>query len=87
MGDSDNAFFEPLVNQLHEVQEYDEKTTLEETVSLRDLLPTRTASFYRYSGSLTTPKCAEAVAWTVFDNTVDVSEKQASPLFGLILNN
>jgi carbonic anhydrase len=49
-------------------------------VSLKDLLPAETKSFYRYSGSLTTPKCNQIVIWTVFDNPVAISEQQASRL-------
>ena len=52
------------------------ETTLTSLVSLKDLLPRETTSFYRYSGSLTTPNCDEIVIWTVFDNPVKISEKQ-----------
>ncbi|CAL8365379.1 unnamed protein product [Lota lota] len=33
-------------------------------------------SYYRYVGSMTTPGCEQAVAWTVFQQTLPVSSKQ-----------
>uniref|UniRef100_A0A8C5B9I0 Carbonic anhydrase n=1 Tax=Gadus morhua TaxID=8049 RepID=A0A8C5B9I0_GADMO len=33
-------------------------------------------SYYRYVGSMTTPGCEQAVAWTVFHKTLPVSSKQ-----------
>jgi carbonic anhydrase len=64
------------MNQLGEVTDSGTETTLTSLVSLKDLLPRQTTSFYRYSGSLTTPNCDETVIWTVFDNPVKISEKQ-----------
>jgi carbonic anhydrase len=39
-----------------------------------ELLPRNAASFWTYSGSLTTPPCSEGVKWTVLKNTVQVSQ-------------
>ncbi|XP_041658006.1 carbonic anhydrase 4-like [Cheilinus undulatus] len=33
-------------------------------------------SYYRYVGSMTTPGCEQAVAWTVFDRTLSISSRQ-----------
>ena len=44
--------------------------------ALKDLLPDNTDVFYRYTGSLTTPHCNEVVAWTLFKDTVKISENQ-----------
>lgn len=55
-----------------------DETTLRSPLSLNRLLPRRTSSFYRYFGSLTTPDCQEIVTWTIFDNTIEISERQVS---------
>ncbi|XP_046637024.1 carbonic anhydrase 2-like [Daphnia pulicaria] len=76
VGPNDNAFFQPLVEQLDSVITSQLETTLTNLVSFTNLLPRQTTSFYRYSGSLTTPLCNEIVIWTVFDNPIQISEKQ-----------
>ncbi|XP_040607105.1 carbonic anhydrase 15 [Mesocricetus auratus] len=48
------------------------------TFPLASLLPSSVGllSYYRYSGSLTTPGCEPAVLWTVFENTVPIGRTQ-----------
>lgn len=72
----DNEFFQPLVDQLSQIPDDQEETTLSKIVSFQNLLPQKTTSFFRYSGSLTTPNCNEIVTWTVFENPIRVSERQ-----------
>jgi carbonic anhydrase len=78
IGPGENPFFRPVVDQLGDVLRNHDETVLTNLVSFKDLLPKQTTSFYRYSGSLTTPFCQQIVIWTVFDTPVEVSEKQAS---------
>lgn len=33
-------------------------------------------AYYRYDGSMTTPKCDEAVIWTIFHRTLPASHRQ-----------
>lgn len=53
-------------------------------VTLAELLPIDTSSFYRYNGSLTTPSCNEDVIWTVFDTPIGISERQVINLCELM---
>lgn len=46
------------------------------SVPLKDLLPTNTASFFRYEGSLTDARCNEDVIWTVFETPIAISHRQ-----------
>ena len=47
---------------------------------LEQLLPYDLTSFYRYSGSLTTPPCHESVVWTVFYEPVQISKAQVEKI-------
>lgn len=67
-----------MVDQLGEIVHNGDETILRSPLSLNRLLPRRTSSFYRYFGSLTTPDCQEIVTWTIFDNTIEISERQVS---------
>lgn len=46
-----------------------------EPVDFAKLVPL-TSKFYRYSGSLTTPPCSEAVEWVVFADPITASREQ-----------
>lgn len=81
----DSQSFQPVVQQLDEIKKDGDETILNKSVSLSDLLPQRTSSFYRYHGSLTTPGCNEIVVWTVFDNPISVSERQVSLLMYYVI--
>uniref|UniRef100_A0A8C2ZLU8 Carbonic anhydrase n=1 Tax=Cyclopterus lumpus TaxID=8103 RepID=A0A8C2ZLU8_CYCLU len=47
---------------------------------LSDIIPSAKDlhSYYRYVGSMTTPGCEQAVAWTVFHRTLSISSRQVS---------
>lgn len=45
---------------------------------LRDLLPSSLGSYYRYTGSLTTPPCSKVVDWIILSRPVYFSYHQVS---------
>ena len=55
-----------------------EKETFLEPFVLKDLLPSSLGSYYRYTGSLTTPPCSKVVEWIVFSRPIYVSYKQVN---------
>lgn len=63
-----------------------EKETFLDPFILRDLLPASLGSYYRYTGSLTTPPCSEIVEWIVFRKPVPISYHQVDiqPQMGLL---
>lgn len=69
----DRPAFPNLYDLAHGITEERDESPLNGAIALNDLLPLRTWSFFRYSGSLTTPACEEIVSWTVFDDPLVVS--------------
>ncbi|CAM5112272.1 unnamed protein product [Eretmochelys imbricata] len=79
VGPEDNVHYQPLLEQLDEIQEEGKETAVA-GFNIEGLLPTNLGHYYRYSGSLTTPPCYQTVNWTVFNQTVLLSKEQISLL-------
>ncbi|XP_050799593.1 carbonic anhydrase 9 isoform X2 [Gopherus flavomarginatus] len=79
VGPEDNVHYQPLLEQLHKIQEEGKETTVA-GFNIEGLLPANLGRYYRYSGSLTTPPCYQTVNWTVFNWTVLLSKEQISLL-------
>lgn len=60
-----------------------EKETNLRSFILRDLLPSSLDSYYRYTGSLTTPPCSKVVEWIVFSRPVYLSHTQVRSVLSL----
>uniref|UniRef100_A0A3P8T196 Carbonic anhydrase n=1 Tax=Amphiprion percula TaxID=161767 RepID=A0A3P8T196_AMPPE len=72
-------FYEVLHNFLfHFISLQLQVNTSLPAISLAQLIPSEQnlTSYYRYKGSLTTPGCAEAVVWTVFEKPIPLSMDQ-----------
>lgn len=72
-GETDNAAFAAVFDNLP--AEESEVETLEATISAADMLP-ETATYFTYSGSLTTPPCSEGVRWLVMQEPVALGGAQ-----------
>ncbi|XP_044307745.1 receptor-type tyrosine-protein phosphatase gamma isoform X4 [Varanus komodoensis] len=78
----DNPALEPIIHGLKGVVHHEKETFLDPFV-LRDLLPASLGSYYRYTGSLTTPPCSEIVEWIVFRMPVPISYRQLEAFYSI----
>jgi len=77
-GNVDNPAFEQLISSIVDNStRYKNDFTTISNFEFSGLFPSSTALYYRYLGSLTTPACFESVTWTVFNNVIVISERQA----------
>ncbi|XP_028261737.1 receptor-type tyrosine-protein phosphatase gamma-like [Parambassis ranga] len=76
----DNPAVDPIIHGLKGVVHHEKETFLEPFV-LKDLLPSSLGSYYRYTGSLTTPPCSKVVEWIIFSRPIYVSYKQLEAFY------
>ncbi|XP_040579829.1 carbonic anhydrase 1 [Lepeophtheirus salmonis] len=74
---------DPLISKLKDIQSEGTKVDVK-GLALEKLLPTDLNTFFSYEGSLTTPRCNEVVAWTVFKKKQMISEEQLGEFRKLI---
>ncbi|XP_043933449.1 receptor-type tyrosine-protein phosphatase gamma [Protopterus annectens] len=77
-----NSALDPIIHGLKGVVHHEKETFLEPFV-LRGLLPDNIGSYYRYTGSLTTPPCSEIVEWIVFSRSVPISLHQLEAFYSI----
>jgi carbonic anhydrase len=80
-----NPAYEPVLAHMPP-EEGDPLTISGTTVNASELLPAE-QSYYRYSGSLTTPPCTEGVAWFVMATPVELSTAQIAAFQALYDHN
>ncbi|CAF1151960.1 unnamed protein product [Didymodactylos carnosus] len=54
--------------------------TVDCTFHLSNLMQIEDRQYFRYTGSLTTPPCAEGVIWTIFFTVIPIAEKSLNEL-------
>lgn len=71
----DNEKLKPIIDGLEFIHEFQSETELK-VFPVSDILSEDLSRFYRYTGSLTTPGCNEVVIWTIFEEPIEISERQ-----------
>ncbi|XP_053543771.1 carbonic anhydrase IV c isoform X2 [Ictalurus punctatus] len=73
----ENQKFNQVIQALGRIP-YDGNTSIVPEFRMTDILPSleKLSSYYRYSGSLTTPGCNEAILWTIFQESFTISQQQ-----------
>ncbi|KAK2828198.1 hypothetical protein Q5P01_019232 [Channa striata] len=73
----DHPHLDTVIAALGQVQNNGSSTVIQ-NFRLSDVIPSAKDlhSYYRYVGSMTTPGCEQAVAWTVFQKTLSISSRQ-----------
>ncbi|KAG7321440.1 hypothetical protein KOW79_015855 [Hemibagrus wyckioides] len=73
----ENQKFDQLIQALGRIP-YNGNTSNVTEFQVTDILPSleKLSSYYRYSGSLTTPGCDEGILWTVFQQPFSISQQQ-----------
>ncbi|KAK3524379.1 hypothetical protein QTP70_028011, partial [Hemibagrus guttatus] len=83
----ENQKFNHLIQALGRIP-YNGNTSNVTEFRVTDILPSleNLASYYRYSGSLTTPGCDEGILWTVFQQPFSVSQQQVEKIDDFLIN-
>uniref|UniRef100_A0A665V139 Receptor-type tyrosine-protein phosphatase gamma n=1 Tax=Echeneis naucrates TaxID=173247 RepID=A0A665V139_ECHNA len=77
-----NPAVDPIIQGLKGVVHHEKETNLRSFI-LRDLLPSSVDSYYRYTGSLTTPPCSKVVEWIIFSRPVYLSPSQLEAFYSI----
>ncbi|XP_034297757.1 carbonic anhydrase 9 [Pantherophis guttatus] len=79
VGMETNEPYQHILKHLSGIKEEGEETAVA-GFDVAKLLPYDFDRYFRYNGSLTTPPCYQTVNWTVFNQTVRLSQEQISML-------
>lgn len=82
-----NKNYDAIINSLTNITHPESNAALG-AISLDMLIPNEDLDkYFRYEGSLTTPGCAEAVVWTIFEKTIPLSKEQLSAFSNLTFSD
>jgi len=84
ISETENPDLFPVMETMPTILNAQETRSLSLDFSLDKFLPKNTSNFFRYSGSLTTPGCFEVVTWTVFKDSIPISESQLNIFRSLV---
>uniref|UniRef100_A0A8C5WMJ9 Carbonic anhydrase n=1 Tax=Laticauda laticaudata TaxID=8630 RepID=A0A8C5WMJ9_LATLA len=76
VGMETNEPYQHILKHLSNIKEEGKKGAGGSSPFLSKLLPYDLGRYFRYNGSLTTPPCYQTVNWTVFNQTVRLSQEQ-----------
>ncbi|XP_060724133.1 receptor-type tyrosine-protein phosphatase gamma isoform X1 [Tachysurus vachellii] len=82
IGKNSNVAAEPIITGLKRVVHHEKETNLAPFI-LRELLPSSLGSYYRYTGSLTTPPCSKVVEWIILSRPVYFSYHQLEAFYSI----
>ncbi|XP_067841147.1 carbonic anhydrase 14 isoform X2 [Heptranchias perlo] len=79
VGPQDNENYDHIFGKLQDIAEEGNSVHIP-GFDITTLLPRQLHRFFRYSGSLTTPPCFQTVTWTIFNDTIQISQAQLNQL-------
>ncbi|OPJ75467.1 carbonic anhydrase 9 [Patagioenas fasciata monilis] len=79
VGPRENPYYQEILEHLYNIEREDEEV-LVPGFNIAGLLPDNLKLYFHYNGSLTTPPCYQSVKWTVFNQTMMISNAQMSML-------
>ncbi|XP_062984462.1 carbonic anhydrase 9 isoform X1 [Elgaria multicarinata webbii] len=75
VGPEENEPYQHILEHLEDVHEEGNETLIA-GFDVATLLPNNLDHYFRYNGSLTTPPCYQTVNWTIFNQTIRLSQEQ-----------
>ncbi|KAM6033895.1 carbonic anhydrase 9 isoform 2-T2 [Chlamydotis macqueenii] len=79
VGTVENPYYQQILEHLYQIKR-EGKEALVPGFNIAGLLPANLKLYFHYNGSLTTPPCYQTVKWTIFNQTMLLSQDQMSML-------
>jgi len=86
VGPEDHPVMTKLISYYSTLKYSGTTVPVNDTFSMKGMLPDNVKDYYRYKGSLTTPKCLEVVTWSVLRDPLRVSHGQMNAFRSLLVN-